>query len=384
MARGDKLGNRRGEVLTVDAALRSASATEVDERNALVAAHAARGGDAADFNGAAVDDLSEEEQFFAQIGEADSQSKVFVYKQMPGAKEAKVWTGVPGEFDLHAIAMNFGSGDYRVKMYSPTDRGNLGVRLNKVLTELLTPEEERALARRRGETPLESGAAPLTESRVAEIVAATIRAALPQQTQADPLVQMERLSGIMKNMMPSAPAPQSMDSLALITGVAKIFRDLTPDRDPIDKGVNAGPFDLLMKYAEPIIKLATANGQVNPAAPALPAPAPGTPAVPGATAPANPAAPPTGATPEDDPMFMLKMGVRFLVEQAKRDADPQLYADMVIDQVPPEDLKQLIAAPDFVAVLAQFVPDVANHRPWFERLKAEVIEGTKPEEGAAS
>lgn len=374
MARGDKLGSRRGEVLTVDAALRSAGDT--DDRNALVAAHAARGGDAADFNGAAVDDLSEEEQFFAQIGEADSQSKVFVYKQMPGAKEAKVWTGVPGEFDLHAIAMNFGSGDYRVKMYSPTDRGNLGVRLNKVLTELLTPEEERALARRRGETPLESGSAPLTESRVAEIVASALRSAMPAQAQADPFVQMERLSAIMKNMQPSAPAP-SMDSLALITGVAKIFRDLTPDRDPIDKGVNAGPFDLLMKYAEPIMKIVTTNAQNQAAtAPALPAPAPG------ATA-ANPGTTPPTATPEDDPMFMLKMGIRFLVEQAKRDADPQLYADMVIDQVPPDDLKQLIAAPDFVAVLSQFNADVPNFRPWFERLKAEVVEGLKPEEGAA-
>lgn len=374
MARGDKLGSRRGEVLTVDAALRSAGDT--DDRNALVAAHAARGGDAADFNGAAVDDLSEEEQFFAQIGEADSQSKVFVYKQMPGAKEAKVWTGVPGEFDLHAIAMNFGSGDYRVKMYSPTDRGNLGVRLNKVLTELLTPEEERALARRRGETPMETSGAPLTESRVAEIVASTLRAAMPAQAQADPFVQMERLSAIMKNMQPSTPAP-SMDSLALITGVAKIFRDLTPDRDPIDKGVNAGPFDLLMKYAEPIMKIVTTNAQNQAAtAPALPAPAPG------ATA-ANPGTTPPTATPEDDPMFMLKMGIRFLVEQAKRDADPQLYADMVIDQVPPDDLKQLIAAPDFVAVLAQFNADVPNHRAWFERLKAEVIEGLKPEEGAA-
>lgn len=383
MARGDKLGARRGEVLTVDAALRSAGA-DADDRNALVAAHAARGGDAADFNGAAVDDMSEEEQFFAQIGEADSQSKVFVYKQMPGAKEAKVWTGVPGEFDLHAIAMNFGSGDYRVKMYSPTERGNLGVRLNKVLTELLTPEEERALARRRGEAPADAGAAPLTESRVAEIVASVLRSALPQQTQADPLVQMERLSGIMKNMMPAAPPAQSMDSLALITGVAKIFRDLTPDRDPIEKGVNAGPFDLLMKYAEPIMKIVTANAQNATAAPApaLPAPAPGALVVPGATA-ANPGTTPPTATPEDDPMFMLKMGIRFLVEQAKRDADPQLYADMVIDQVPPDDLKQLIAAPDFVAVLAQFNADVPAHRGWFERLKAEVVEGLKPEEGAA-
>lgn len=78
-------------------------------------------------------------------------------------------------------------------------------------------------------------------------------------------------------------------------------------------------------------------------------------------------------------MFMLKMGIRSLVAQAKRNADPALYADLVIDQVPPEDLANLLAQPDFIAVLAQFVPDVVNHRDWFTRLKAEIVEATKPE-----
>lgn len=322
--------------------------------------------------------------FLSDIGEDDTGATVHVSKLEQGNKEARCWKGAPAEYDLERIAEDFGSGDYVVKVYTNSERGNPAMRIRKVIRQLLSPAKERERKRRleADDAGAPSGGATLTESRVAEIVASALRAAMPAQTQADPFVQMERLSSIMKNMQPSTPAP-SMDSLALITGVAKIFRDLTPERDPIEKGVNAGPFDLLMKYAEPIMKIVTTNAQQQAGnAPALPAPAPGAPVVPGAIA-ANPGTTPPTATPEDDPMFMLKMGIRFLVEQAKRDADPQLYADMVIDQVPPDDLKQLVAAPDFVAVLAQFNADVPNHRAWFEKLKAEVVEGLKPEEGAA-
>lgn len=67
-----------------------------------------------------------------------------------------------------------------------------------------------------------------------------------------------------------------------------------------------------------------------------------------------------------------------LVHQAKRDRDPALYAEVVLDNVPEGiDVGQLIAfveRPDWWPQLSQFASGVAPYQGWFTRFREELLE----------
>ena len=59
-----------------------------------------------------------------------------------------------------------------------------------------------------------------------------------------------------------------------------------------------------------------------------------------------------------------------LVKKAKDGADPELYADVILDNVPEDQIRKLIARADAIDVLATVNADVRTYRPWFEALRA--------------
>ena len=72
-------------------------------------------------------------------------------------------------------------------------------------------------------------------------------------------------------------------------------------------------------------------------------------------------------------MFMLKMQLNFLLSHAKADSDVGLYADMIYDNMGPEQIRQFIMRPDLKEFLTAVNPEIAQYWPWFERLKNELV-----------
>jgi hypothetical protein len=65
----------------------------------------------------------------------------------------------------------------------------------------------------------------------------------------------------------------------------------------------------------------------------------------------------------------MQQAVAFLVGKAAAGADPGLYADLVLDNVPEAMLRQVLAG-DPVAMLAKLDPRVTEHAEWFRELGA--------------
>lgn len=77
--------------------------------------------------------------------------------------------------------------------------------------------------------------------------------------------------------------------------------------------------------------------------------------------------------------FDLKTAVAFLVERAQQDSDPVLYADLILDNVPPAMLRAVLGQGTdpgpVVERLASLDPRVKESAQWFRDLGAAVLEG---------
>jgi len=244
--------------------------------------------------------------------------------------------------------------------------------------------------------------------------------AMQQQTQAlvqalkptgpDPIL-IELVRGMAARPVPVAPpGPTIMEMLALMKEMrpdnssAKESIDLLMRGLELGKELGGGGGDdsmmgLASKAMEMIPALAAAQPQQptpNPR-PQLPRPQPapgitshpeGVPAMNG-PAPAKVA---PVATPEGDPMFTklnwLRVQTRALLNQAARGKDPGLYAEVMLDNLPPyigaSEILERMKSPTAIDDLTTLVPEVANHRVWFESFRVAVVdflEGNEDDDG---
>jgi hypothetical protein len=127
----------------------------------------------------------------------------------------------------------------------------------------------------------------------------------------------------------------------------------------------------------------------SPAALASPANAPrGTLSAPnGASTPKPPAGSPAEATPMLQLLGWLKEQLAALSHQASLNKDPQLYADVVLDNLPqvdPKMLRDMLGKPDWWATLCQFSPNVQPYPQWFAECRDALIRGLDDMIGATS
>jgi hypothetical protein len=89
--------------------------------------------------------------------------------------------------------------------------------------------------------------------------------------------------------------------------------------------------------------------------------------------------PPTNVTPkpvEGNPMNSLKSQIETLVRNAQKGIPPETMAQTVIAMTPPEriaDLQNFVGAHDAVSRMAAVVPTVNAVRPWFDSLRAHIL-----------
>lgn len=82
-------------------------------------------------------------------------------------------------------------------------------------------------------------------------------------------------------------------------------------------------------------------------------------------------------------MAMLQHNMRYLCTKAANNADVDLYADWVIDNVPREILMQLASDPNALQTIATHVPEVQTYAVWFARLFASIQQALTEEPDGA-
>lgn len=71
---------------------------------------------------------------------------------------------------------------------------------------------------------------------------------------------------------------------------------------------------------------------------------------------------------------MLKYYISQLLVLAKDTRDPSLYAELIVDQLPDEQLNAIVSRADFIPWLISVNPEISGYVPWFEELRASIME----------
>ncbi len=314
------------------------------------------------------------ERLYADADVQPSAATAHVYFLEPDGEEAKIWKGEAEQYDLDALARKHGSGKYRLKVYVSTERGNFGIKINRVFTYRLSAEEDARLrAIRSGEVVPNNSGVP-QQSLTVEMIVAAVRAAMPAAPVQNNLGMMKEIADIVRTLAPvpvQAVAAPQINPIDMMRLFVDLRRDDGDNEAPRGKSTSTDVFMKLIDKFAPAFVAAS----MTPGAAQLPAMAGNE--TPGA-AQAVPAA------PEEDALLKLRMGISYLVAQAKKQADPQTYADVVLDTVPEDELRVLMQLPDPIAFLSQHNTEVAAYRPWFTELMKEVkAELDAPEDEAA-
>lgn len=323
------------------------------------------------------------EALYAEMGQdAFGKIKVYIYKIMPETgKEPRVWEGAPGDYDLMTTAKRFGSADYRVKVHVPHSSGRIVIGGNTVFPILLDPSEDaRIVATREGTPFIQQTAAPqgITPESLALAIAGAIKAAMPAPV--DPLAQMDRLAGVMAKLMPAQSAAPVGGSFMETLSAAKSLIDLTRGfNPPIDaegrtdvkgaamlRGVNLLA-DMFQKSLE--------QGKPNPsAAPTKPAiTAPSAPDEQGNAAHDSAAAQPQLTEEQQKELDMMRLQIKLVNCEAKANSDPAQLAEKYYDDLPDAVFDLIVLEPQWFSVLCQNVPDCAQYKEWYEKMRAAII-----------
>lgn len=78
--------------------------------------------------------------------------------------------------------------------------------------------------------------------------------------------------------------------------------------------------------------------------------------------------------------MMLKQQLGFLIAQAKSGKDPELYAELLLDQVGEERVLQFIGQPDAMKKLIELNPEVSTVQVWFDRLRYAILDLTNDDD----
>jgi hypothetical protein len=325
------------------------------------------------------------------LSELDSSGDVRwnVFRTMPAATAG--WVGVfsTSELSLERIAQEFGTGRYRVKGSRPngTIAGTRTVSIAAVPKNLMPVVAPPAAPEKNGgiqdyialmEAKDKERSASMREwAAILAPLFAPIAANLfgqkgpTLQDLTATLVNMKQLNG------------GSESQLSKIEELAKLV-EVVQGIGGEGKGSSWADIvrDGIKTVGDVLPALATRipGFMPPPAAPALTPPAP---VVVSHNSPPAPGPRPQAAPkPSGDPMLQLlgwlKEQCAGLAHQASLNKDPNLYADVVLDNLPDVDptmLRNMLGAPDWWATLCQFSPNVQPYPQWFAECREALVKG---------
>ncbi len=281
-------------------------------------------------------------------------------------------------FDIENVRAEFGPGTYRFIGYAPRPNGPVSRFANKVLTLEASRVERTAVApantqSQQSEILALANAMQQGFARLGELIAAAAK----QPSRAEMLEEMRIMRDMFAASVPAAAAPTVTDQLSALESVMSLAERFAEKTGGGDSDGLSGIVNTLIKEIAPaLVPLITERMAQQPAGtPALAAPI----VVPGAAPPASaakPAKPITVNGEETDVNLLIQkaltMQLRDLVEAAARNADTDLYAELILDRLPPASVIAFLSEPQWFAKVCELDARVAQHQEWFTRLSASV------------
>lgn len=295
--------------------------------------------------------------------------------------EANIWKGSPDDYDLENLARQFGSGRYRVKIYTrDTESNNKPCRANRIITWRLSPADERKRIESQNAQAVSSPAnqSGETVSVMREMFTAMqlqnermLTAIANATKEKDPLQTLDGIKQLAAVLVPphAAEKPRTFaDSVQEFSAILALSKSLNPV--PLvnnDGEVSANA--LLLKGIEMVSKTVDAAKaqQTAPAAPVQ-----------------NPQALPAPATNQfeqtendDMPMFtmMLKLQLSNGSQLAAKGAESREFAENIYEMLPDNyDFAALEADANWLATLGGIEPRVLQYSEWFAGVRKIILD----------
>ncbi len=321
------------------------------------------------------------EALLASLGGEEEGSKVTVFREgvRSGTKfKEYLYECAPSEFTFADLQSTYGGGRYRIQVVGPiaNDQGKKwrGTLMNKAFDIGEPREKLKAL-------PV------VAQTNVAAEVVAALRPVMEQQqvlltmlarggdnNRAQIIEEMKAMAGFFQSRGP--------DPITMFAGLVPLIKSIMPK--PGDIAIDAGEspeWAVLSKGIE-IVQQMLANSRVASAAPQLPAPAtagahqqPQMPVASASTAATSGASAPVAQSNEDEQMSLLFRSYLFIaIQAAKVDADVESYADLIATHGDEVSLHALETDPAWFTALEKLNAEVTPLKPWFEKLRARVVE----------
>lgn len=316
------------------------------------------------------DDIDAELQsVFAEFGgdPLDTKLEIKIKKVEPKTgKTAHCFNAVPSELPLtERIKDEYGPGIYEIWVYKN------GYRHKK--------QELRIAAQQK--KPLDK---VMAENK--QDVAGIVSTMMEQQRES-----MRQMQELITRQQIGAPAPVS-DPIAMMTGIMSAMSQMKEFVQPAQSGDNMNMFlkglelakdfvgggaeknfndtlvTLAKEFGPPLLSMATKEQNTKIDA-QLHKPVQPT----GSSQPQLTGTQPMNET-TDPNAAAFKMQVDMLVSQAGAGKDIGIYADLIADNVPVEQIQAFITRSDMIEYLTQFNPQVPQYRQWFENLRSELQE----------
>lgn len=292
------------------------------------------------------------------LGDSSDDAKVTVWRVDPRRNiKVRLFGKSLDEFmalGLDGLALEHGSGDYYVKVWSQST--------GKVFTH-------RKVALEAPKGALAAAPAQSPDSFTAKDFIAMMQA---QQVQ-----MMSAMQGIATAMAGRPAGGEGMsikDVLALVPllkqdkselGLKDVLALVGTAKDLVsDKGGGSNEFDLMrtlvQQFAGPIAEVVKSAKPATSANPALPVPA------------GAPVQQPT-PSPEDESVFMLKLALKTLIESARTGADVEAYANMVLDHAPAPQVKAFLTDEKWWENVVSMNAEAKPYQAWFTSLREKTL-----------
>jgi len=307
-------------------------------------------------------------EMFEQFGgdENDAQFKINIYRVQEGRGElGYCFSCVPSELPiLDKIRDDYGAGKYEIRVYEKTDKTRLKKRTKLVIEKTQKKPVVGIPQNNSGELKdvisammemqqkqMEQFQQIMVMQRQQSVPVATPSVVNPMEMMTSMVTAMSQLNGLMPK--------QEMDQF--IKGI-ELAKEFGSDNNGAEKGLADVLITAAKEFAPPLLEMSKMAAQNTPR--------------PVQTRPVK--TPVSNSTPpvteqENDPMLMLKMQLNMLVNKAAADSDPALYADLILDAMPEEQIREFLGQPNLQEFLTNMNPQVSIYWPWFDALQREVM-----------
>lgn len=310
-------------------------------------------------------------------------SRITVYRVVKNQPQSYVFECDPASFSLDDLRDKYNGGEFR--LYVSKD-GRLFKNMRVVVEPKQMPHHADHIAPASGMSDV---LAVMRDGFAAQ--AAAVREAMGARSGPSPFSNMDipavisAVAAAVTALRPPAPPPPPDNTSTVMDAFMRgieIATGLRESAAPADNSIGGMLRDVLKSP----LMAAVVQQAATPTPPAQ-VPVQRLPSPPQSTIPAQSAsqqqvshAKPAEQITVDQETQMLAHYLGFLTQKAKSGADPALYADIVLDNVPDQQLTELLNKGDgLLDYLVQVCPPVGDHREWFASM-LESINGALSEE----